>query len=100
MSGLFVGILCITKRGFQLRSFDSLSSSASSQKEQRISVGSHGYKNEELGEKAREAKQRLDHKLRREDRVKVCVHTTIARLHLWDYTEDDGFPLGRCRNLH
>nr|XP_016438440.1 PREDICTED: RING finger protein 165-like [Nicotiana tabacum] len=70
--GLFVGILCIAKRGFQFRSFDSLSHSASSQKEQRISIGSHGYKDEELGEKAREAKQRLDHKLRRtskEERV-------------------------------
>ncbi|XP_015080712.1 RING finger protein 150-like [Solanum pennellii] len=60
MSGLFVGILCIAKRGYQFRSFDS----ASSMIEQR-SIGSHGYNNEDLGEKTREAKQRLDHKLRR-----------------------------------
>ncbi|KAK4369877.1 hypothetical protein RND71_009352 [Anisodus tanguticus] len=64
MSGLFLGILCITKRGFQLRSFDSLTPSASSKIEQR-SIGSHGYNDEDLGDKAREAKQRLDHKLRR-----------------------------------
>ncbi|WMV36563.1 hypothetical protein MTR67_029948 [Solanum verrucosum] len=64
MSGLFVGILCTAKRGYQFRSFDSLAPSASSMIEQR-SIGSHGYNNEDLGEKAREAKQRLDHKLRR-----------------------------------
>ncbi|XP_059286025.1 uncharacterized protein LOC132039562 isoform X2 [Lycium ferocissimum] len=63
MSGLFLGILCITKRGFQLRSFDSLTPSVSSKIEQR-SIGSHGYNDENLGEKAREAKQRLDHRLR------------------------------------
>lgn len=61
MSGLFVGILCITKRGYQFRSFDSFAPSASSTIEQRI-IGSH---DEDLGEKAREAKQRLDHRLRR-----------------------------------
>ncbi|MCD7472560.1 hypothetical protein HAX54_013831 [Datura stramonium] len=57
MSGLLLGILCITKRGYQFRSFDSPAPSASSPIEQR-SVGSHGYNDENLGEKARrEAKQ-------------------------------------------
>ncbi|XP_055822818.1 probable E3 ubiquitin-protein ligase RHY1A [Solanum dulcamara] len=69
MSGLFLGILCITKRGYQFRSFDSLAPSTSSthlkeQIEQRI-IGSYGYNDEDLGEKARKAKQRLDQRLRR-----------------------------------
>ncbi|KAM3270099.1 putative RING-H2 finger protein ATL71 isoform X1 [Capsicum chacoense] len=64
MSGLFLGILCITKRGYQFRSFESLSPSTSSKVKQRI-IGSNGYNDEDLDEKAREAKQRLDHRLRR-----------------------------------
>ncbi|CAN4113127.1 unnamed protein product [Withania somnifera] len=64
MSGLLLGILCVTKRGYQFRSFDSLASSTSSTIEQRI-IRSHGYNDEDLGEKVREAKQRLDQRLRR-----------------------------------